>query len=76
MKDKDALVLESLYNNIIDNTSIRKKLVLEVNWDKFTDELPKTEGKPLEFDTITLPSGDSDAPAQRKDVRFQFLLEH
>lgn len=49
---------------------------LSVDKMKFTDELPKTEGKPLEFDTITLPSGDSDAPAQRKDVRFQFLLEH
>jgi len=43
---------------------------------KFTDELPKVEGEPLEFDTITMPSGDTDSPAQRKDVRFAFLLIH
>jgi len=49
---------------------------LDISRMKFTDELPASEGKPLEFDTITLPSGDSDAPAQRKDVRFTFLTEH
>jgi hypothetical protein len=49
---------------------------LSVDRMKFTDELPKTEGEPLEFDTITMPSGDTDSPAQRRDVRFTFLLIH
>lgn len=49
---------------------------LDVSRMKFTDELPKQEGQPLEYDTITLPGGDSDAPAQRKDVRFTFLCFH
>lgn len=49
---------------------------LDINRLKFTDELPKQIGNDLEFDTITLPGGDSDVPAQRKDVRFNFLTEH
>lgn len=49
---------------------------LDVSRMKFTDELPKQEGQPLEYDTITLPGGDSDSPAQRKDVRFTFLCFH
>jgi hypothetical protein len=49
---------------------------LDVSRMKYTDELPKQEGELKEFDTITLPGGDSDAPAQRKDVRFTFLTEH
>jgi hypothetical protein len=43
---------------------------------KFTDELPKIEGKPGEFNVIVLPGGDTDAPAQRKDVQYIFLLKH
>jgi hypothetical protein len=43
---------------------------------KYTDELPSKIGDKLSYDAIVLPSGDSDAPAQRSDVRFIFLLEH
>ena len=43
---------------------------------KYTDELPRNEGQPLEFNAIVLPQGDSDRPAQRRDVRIIFLLEH
>jgi hypothetical protein len=43
---------------------------------KYTDELPTEEGEKMKYDTITVPSGDSDAPAQRKDVRFTFLAIH
>jgi hypothetical protein len=43
---------------------------------KYTDELPSVEGNPGEFSIITLPGGDSDRPAQRKDVRYNFLTFH
>jgi hypothetical protein len=42
----------------------------------YTDELPRTLGKPNEYNCIVLPGGDSDRPAQRRDVRFTILLEH
>ena len=74
---------EGLRNAIVDfyNTHPNSKYAdlrgkLSVDRMKFTDELPKAEGEPLEFDTITMPSGDTDSPAQRKDVRFTFLLIH
>lgn len=43
---------------------------------KFTDELPRVEGKDGEFNAIILPGGDSDAPAQRNDVHVIFLIKH
>jgi hypothetical protein len=43
---------------------------------KYTDELPSDEGNPGEFSIITLPGGDSDRPAQRKDVKYNFLTYH
>lgn len=49
---------------------------LSVDRMKYTDELPRQEAEPLSFDTITLPAGDTDEPAQRKDVRFTFLCFH
>jgi len=49
---------------------------LSVDRMKYTDELPRQEAEPLSFDTITLPAGDTDEPAQRKDVRFTFLCYH
>jgi hypothetical protein len=55
-------------------TYLRNKL--DISRMKYTDELPSTEGQSKEFDTITLPTGDTDSPAQRKDVRFTFLTEH
>ncbi len=42
----------------------------------FTDELPSKEGNPGQFNGIVLPGGDTDAPAQRKDVQFIFLIKH
>jgi len=42
----------------------------------YTDELPPNEESPGKFSAIILPSGDSDRPAQRKDVRYIFLLKH
>ena len=43
---------------------------------KYTDELPLQQGKKFEYNVIVLPAGDSDASAQRKDVKYTFLLEH
>lgn len=43
---------------------------------KFTDELPSIMGNQYEYNAIILPAGDSDRPAQRKDVRITFLCEH
>ena len=42
----------------------------------FTYELPREEGKKGQYNVIVLPTGDSDIPAQRQDVRVTFLLEH
>jgi hypothetical protein len=74
---------EGLRKKIVDyyNTTTDPKFTflnnkLDIKIMKFTDELPAKEGSELEFDTITLPGGDSDVPAQRKDVRFTFLTEH
>lgn len=43
---------------------------------KYTDELPSEEGEPLQYNVIVLPAGDSDKPAQRRDVKYVFLLQH
>lgn len=37
MTRKDSLILENLYGRITNNDVIRKQLVLEVNWDRFSD---------------------------------------
>lgn len=50
--------------------------LLSLNDIKYTDELPGQEGEPGQYSIITLPAGDTDAPAQRKDVRYNFLLKH
>jgi len=43
---------------------------------KYTDELPLQQGKKFEYNVIVLPAGDSDVSAQRRDVKYTFLLEH
>lgn len=43
---------------------------------KYTDELPGNEGDERKYSCIILPGGDSDRPAQRKDVKHVFLLKH
>ena len=50
--------------------------LLSLDTIKYTDELPPQEGEPGQFSIITLPGGDSDVPAQRSDVRYNFLLKH
>jgi len=50
--------------------------LLSLNDIKYTDELSGQEGQPGQYSIITLPAGDSDVPAQRKDVRYNFLLKH
>ena len=42
----------------------------------FTDELPRQEGNERKYNVIILPVGDTDSPAQRKDVSVIFLLKH
>ena len=42
----------------------------------YTTELPSTQGEPLKYDVIVLPTGDSDVGAQRRDVKISFLCEH
>jgi hypothetical protein len=82
-KFKSPEAREALKQRIVDfyNTHpdpkysyLRNKL--NVSTMKYTDELPTEEGEKMKYDTITVPSGDSDAPAQRKDVRFTFLAIH
>jgi len=49
---------------------------LDINRVKYHDELPHPEGKPLQYDVIVLPTGDTDLSAQRKDVHKTFLAIH
>jgi hypothetical protein len=78
--DEDAK--ENLKKTIVDfyNTHPSKDYAymrnkLSVNSMKYTDEIKGlNDGGP--YDVIILTSGDSDAPAQQKNVRFIFLLEH
>jgi hypothetical protein len=42
----------------------------------YTDELPTTQGEPLKYNVVVLPTGDSDIGAQRKDVKGSYLLQH
>jgi DnaJ-class molecular chaperone len=49
---------------------------LHVNNTFYTDELPNKIGETGEYNCIVLPNGDSDRPAQRRDVRYTLLLEH
>lgn len=42
----------------------------------YVDELPKQEGKPLQYNVIVLSHNDSDIPAQRRDVRATLLFFH
>jgi hypothetical protein len=42
----------------------------------YTDELPSSIGAPFQYNVIVLPGGDSDKSAQRKDVKYTFLLHH
>ena len=75
-KDGDVGRLE-LKNRIYDeyHTKSAFKLLTRESL-RYTDELPKIEGTAGEFNVIILPSGDSDRPAQRRDVRYIFLLFH
>ena len=43
---------------------------------RYTDELPAEEADDFIYNLIVLPQGDSDKPAQRRDVRYTFLLQH
>jgi hypothetical protein len=52
------------------------KGLLSVNKLFYSDELPKEVSDERQFDVIILPSGDTEAPAQRSDVRFIFLIFH
>ncbi len=72
---RDGLSKDSLRKTIFD-TYHGQYTDLTIDSIKFTDELPKIEGKPGEFSAIVLPGGDTDAPAQRQDVKYIFLLKH
>lgn len=72
--------IEGMRNAIVStyskDTSIPNSKSITIHNTKFTNELPTKEGKPGEFNAIILPGGDTDAPAQRKDVQFIFLIKH
>jgi len=36
MRNKDTLILEQLYDGILKNKNLENKLVLEVNWERFS----------------------------------------
>ena len=75
VSDRDGMknAIVSTYSK---DTKIPNSKRITVQNTKFTDELPAKEGKPGEFNAIVLPGGDTDAPAQRKDVQFIFLIKH
>lgn len=75
VNDKEGL-RKAIVNAYSKDTSIPNSNTIDVNNTKFTDELPPTEGKPGQFNAIVLPGGDTDAPAQREDVQFIFLIKH
>ena len=49
---------------------------LNIDTIKYTDEMPSKEDDERKYSCIILPGGDSDRPAQRKDVKHVFLLKH
>jgi len=49
---------------------------LNIDTIKYTDEMPSKEDDERKYSCIILPGGDSDRPAQRKDVKHVFLLQH
>jgi|APGre2960657373_1045057.scaffolds.fasta_scaffold00536_22 hypothetical protein len=53
-----------------------QKSQLSLDTILYTDELPSQIGNPYQYNVIVLPAGDSDRPAQRKDVRFTLLGQH
>jgi hypothetical protein len=68
-----AELKQLIYDNYKDKNETKG---ITVDSLKFTDELPSQIGEPFAYNAIILPTGDSDRPAQRKDVRVIFLLEH
>ena len=84
---KDPITGKSEFASPTAREELRKKIfdyyhtdpefsLLSLNDIKYTDELPGQEGQPGQYAVITLPAGDTDSPAQRKDVRYNFLLKH
>lgn len=55
---------------------VSKKYNVSLSRLKYHDELPSSEGQPLQYDVIVLPTGDTDISAQRKDVHKTFLAVH
>ena len=63
MKNKDQIILESLYTNVINNNPYG--LLMEVNWDQFSDVskvcyTPESVAKALndELERLNIPSKD------------------
>ena len=84
---KDPITGKSEFASPTAREELRKKIfdyyhtdpefsLLTLNDIKYTDELPGQEGEDGQYAVITLPAGDTDSPAQRKDVRYNFLLKH
>lgn len=65
---------DDLKNYIMD--TFGQKYNLKKNNLLYTWELPFEDEGGRKYDVIVLPSGDTDIPAQREDVRISFLLEH
>jgi hypothetical protein len=61
---------EELRANIAAKYNIPKDTLL------YQDELPQEEGEQLQYNSIVLPTGDSDISAQREDVKITFLCVH
>jgi hypothetical protein len=79
-KDENKKILKQIifdyFKNINDPKYAFVKNHLDINRIIYTNELPENEGQKYQYDCIVLPQGDSDAPAQRRDVKYTFLLEH
>jgi hypothetical protein len=75
VNDKEGL-RKAIFAEYGNNTKYSGSETITLDSIKYTDELPGKEGAAGQFNAIVLPGGDSDAPAQRQDVKFIFLLKH
>ena len=73
-KEKATFIDDAAKETLKNRVSIKYNIPYESI--VYTDELPATQGEPLKYNVIVLPTGDSDIGAQRKDVKGSYLLQH
>ena len=79
---KDKENGRDVLKKLVKEWTMKDRRMIEVGVDiplesiVYTDELPMSQSTKFKYNVIVLPTGDSDTAAQRRDVRFSFLLEH